>query len=93
MLYVADTNNHAIKIVDLKTMEVSNVNVVESVPVIDDLAETDSLRFEISSSGGSLELNIKLLLPGKKQLKSMQTTHEFGQIYLFSVNNDCSSRN
>ena len=73
MMYVSDTNNHSIKIVDLKTMEVSNVNIVETFPAIDDLNESDLLRYEINSAGGSLELNIQLTLPGgKNNISSLQ---------------------
>jgi hypothetical protein len=65
MLYVADTNNHSIKIVNLKTKDVSNVNIVENFPAIDELDVSDSLSFEINSAGGTLELNIRLVLQGK----------------------------
>ncbi len=41
-LYIADTNNHAIRVVDLKTKEVSTLKIAGLTPPVKDSAETDA---------------------------------------------------
>jgi hypothetical protein len=54
-LYVADTNNHAIRVIDLEAGAVSTINFPN--------AEALQLNNEITVAGGNLGLNTELTLP------------------------------
>jgi hypothetical protein len=69
MLYVCDTNNHAIKTVDLNTLEVSVFEIKDQISTEDEIGKvSESVTFEIHPSGGSIELKVNLSLPAGSKL-------------------------
>jgi sugar lactone lactonase YvrE len=72
-LYVADTNNHAIRTIDLKTKQVATLNIpglsqpaapeIENAPSFPDAEKIDSPAVTIKPLDGKIRLQVELTLP------------------------------
>lgn len=73
-LYVCDTNNHEIKVVDLKTLETSSVRIFERIASDDEddgpVGGGAVVRMELDASAVTAEVCVKLAIPEGSKLNS-----------------------